>query len=114
MASPARSRATILAHHLYDFAECDHRIALDATLDRERRTPPDDAMTLLFEHGQRFEREVVEPLGYPAVEVENGDWDAAFARNVRADARRGRGDRPGRVARRCAPGAARSSRARAG
>lgn len=80
MASPARLRATILAHHLYDFAECDHRIALDATLDRQRRTPPDDAMTMLFEHGQRFEREVVEPLGYPAVEVENGDWDAAFAR----------------------------------
>jgi uncharacterized protein len=80
MGSPARSRATILAHHLYDFAECEHRVALDATLDRELRTPPDDAMTLLFEHGQRFEREVVEPLGYPAVEVENGDWDGAFAR----------------------------------
>jgi predicted RecB family nuclease len=80
MASQTGSQATILAHHLYDFAECEHRVALDATLDRERRTPPDDAMALLFEHGQRFEREVVEPLGYPAVEVENGDWEAAFAR----------------------------------
>ena len=80
MASPARSRATILAHHLYDFAECEHRVALDATLDRELRTPPDDAMALLLEHGRRFEREVVEPLGYPAVEVEHGDWDGAFAR----------------------------------
>ena len=80
MASPARSRATILAHHLYDFAECEHRVALDATLDRELRTPPDDAMALLLEHGQRFEREVVDPLGYPAVEVEHGDWDEAFAR----------------------------------
>lgn len=79
MASPSRSRATILAHHLYDFAECEHRVALDATLDRELRTPPDDAMALLLEHGQRFEREVVEPLGYPAVEVEEGDWDGAFA-----------------------------------
>jgi predicted RecB family nuclease len=79
MASPARSRATILAHHLYDFAECEHRVALDASLDREQRTPPDEAMALLFEHGQRFEREVVEPLGYPAVAVENGDWDRAFA-----------------------------------
>ena len=79
MASPARSRATILAHHLYDFAECEHRVALDATLDRELRTPPDDAMALLLEHGQRFEREVVEPLGYAAVEVEHGDWDGAFA-----------------------------------
>jgi predicted RecB family nuclease len=80
MASPARSRATILAHHLYDFAECEHRIALDATLDRELRTPPDEAMELLFEHGRRFEREVVDPLGYSAVEVEHGDWERAFAR----------------------------------
>jgi len=80
MASPSRSRATILAHHLYDFAECEHRVALDATLDRELRTPPDDAMALLLEHGQRFEREVVEPLGYPAVTVDHGDWDGAFAR----------------------------------
>jgi predicted RecB family nuclease len=80
MASPSRLRATILAHHLYDFAECEHRVALDATLDRELRMPPDEAMALLLEHGQRFEREVVEPLGYPAVTVDHGDWDAAFAR----------------------------------
>ncbi len=80
MASPSRSRATILAHHLYDFAECEHRVALDATLDRTLRAPPDDAMALLLEHGQRFEREIVEPLGYPAVTVEHGDWDEAFAR----------------------------------
>jgi uncharacterized protein len=88
MASPAKSSATILAHHLYDFAECDHRVALDATLDRDRRTPPDEATALLFEYGQRFEREIVEPLGYPAVEVENGDWEAAFAR-TRAQMRQG-------------------------
>src|SRR5262245_16677134 len=80
MASPSRSRATILAHPLYDFAECEHRVALDATLDRALRTQPDEAMALLFEHGQRFEREIVEPLGYPSVDVERGDWDAAFAR----------------------------------
>ena len=82
MASPARTRATILAHHLYDFAECDHRVALDATLDREQRTEPDEAMVLLFEHGQRFEREIVEPLGYPAVEVERDDWKGAFVRTL--------------------------------
>jgi len=82
MASPARSRATILAHHLYDFAECEHRVALDATLDRERRTPPDEAMALLLEHGKRFERQVVEPLGYPAVDVVHGDWEGAFARTL--------------------------------
>ena len=45
--------------------------------------------------GRRFEREVVEPLGYPAVEVESGDWEAAFAR-TRALMREGRrGDRSG-------------------
>lgn len=80
MASPASTRATILAHHLYDFAECEHRVALDATLDRTLRTPPDAAMELLLSHGQRYEREVVEPLGYAAVEVEHGDWDGAFGR----------------------------------
>jgi len=82
MASPPRTHATILAHHLYDFAECEHRVALDATLDRERRTPPDEAMALLLAHGQRFERDVVDPLGYPAIDVVHGDWDDAFARTV--------------------------------
>ena len=82
MTSPRRPHATILAHHLYDFAECEHRVALDATLDRELRTQPDEAMLLLLEHGQRFEREVVEPLGYPAIEVVDGDWEAAFTRTL--------------------------------
>ena len=82
MASPVQRHATVLAHHLYDFAECEHRVALDAALDREQRTPPDEAMRLLLEHGQRFEREVVEPLGYPAVDVVDGDWQRAFARTL--------------------------------
>jgi predicted RecB family nuclease len=77
MPSQARTGATILAHHLYDFAECEHRIALDASLERARQTPPDEAMELLFEHGRRFEREVVAPLGYSTVAVEDGDWAAA-------------------------------------
>ena len=49
MASHTHINATILAHHLYDFAECEHRIALDVTLDKSLRTPPDAAMELLFE-----------------------------------------------------------------
>jgi predicted RecB family nuclease len=82
MASPARTRATILAHHLYDFAECEHRIALDVSLDRELRTPPDAAMELLYRQGQEFERTIVGPLGFPAVTVEQGNWDRAFAQTV--------------------------------
>ena len=82
MSVGTRANAILLAHHLYDFAECEHRIALDATLDRAERTPPDAATELLFEHGRRFERSVTEPLGYPAVEVEDGDWDGAAARTV--------------------------------
>src|SRR5262245_40857796 len=82
MASPAHTRATILAHHLYDFAECEHRIALDVRLGREMRTPPDATMELLFRHGEAFEREIVEPLGYPAIAVEHGDWERAFAHTV--------------------------------
>ncbi len=80
MTSSARKGATLLAHHLYDFAECEHRIALDAKLDRKLRTPHDAAMQLLLEHGQWLERQIVEPLGYPAVEVEDGDWDGAATR----------------------------------
>jgi predicted RecB family nuclease len=80
MGSPDRANATILAHHLYDFAECEHRIALDATLDRSQRTPPDAAMEMLFEHGRRLERRIVEPLGYPAVDVQNGNFKTAFER----------------------------------
>lgn len=82
MTSRVRNRATVLAHHLYDFAECEHRIALDVTLDRERRTPPDEATRLMLEHGRRIEREIVEPLGYAEVEVGGGDWVAAFDRTL--------------------------------
>jgi predicted RecB family nuclease len=80
--APTRARSTLLAHHLYDFADCEHRVALDATLDRSLRTPPDPATELLLEHGRRFEREIVDPLGYPAVEIDDADWDRAAARTL--------------------------------
>ena len=82
MPSQIRTNATILAHHLYDFAECEHRIALDVSLERSRRTPPDEAMELLFEKGRQFERQIVEPLGYPTVELREGDWEAAHAQTI--------------------------------
>jgi predicted RecB family nuclease len=82
MPSQTRADATILAHHLYDFAECEHRIALDVTLDKSQRARADEAMELLFEHGRAFEREVVAPLGYEAIDVAEGDWEGAFERTV--------------------------------
>lgn len=82
MPSVARSDARLLAHHLYEFVECEHRVALDARVDRAERTPPDAAMELLFEHGRAFEREVTAGLGYPSVEVRGDDWEGAFEETV--------------------------------
>jgi len=53
-------RARLLAHHLYDLAVCEHKVALDARLDRAWRTPPDEALALLLERGNRFEAEVAD------------------------------------------------------
>src|SRR5512140_2980016 len=79
MEPEGRDSARILASHLYDFAVCEHRIALDFELDRALRTPPDAAMRLLTDHGRRFEERIASELGYPEVRVESGDHDAAAA-----------------------------------
>jgi predicted RecB family nuclease len=72
----------ILASHLYDFAVCEHRIALDVRLDRSLRTPPDAAMRLLRENGRRFEERIARELGYPEVKVEGGDFERAAAETL--------------------------------
>ncbi|HUC43888.1 MAG TPA: TM0106 family RecB-like putative nuclease [Candidatus Sulfotelmatobacter sp.] len=82
MPSVTRSNARLLAHHLYEFVECEHRVALDATVDRAERTPPGAAMEMLFEHGRAFEREVAAGLRYPTVEVRGDDWEGAFEETV--------------------------------
>lgn len=69
-----RKTAPVLASHLYDFVTCEHRIALDAQLDKSERTPPDEETKLLFKHGLRFERKIAGDLGYPEVTVEPGRW----------------------------------------
>lgn len=74
-----RRTPVLLAHHLYDLAICEHRIALDARLDRAQRTPPDEGARRLFERGLAFEQEVGRSLGWPEVVVENGDWRGAAA-----------------------------------
>jgi predicted RecB family nuclease len=79
METPGPDSTRILASHLYDFAVCEHRIALDVKLERSLRTPPDAAMRLLAEHGRRFEERIAKELGYPEVRVEAGDYRAAAA-----------------------------------
>ena len=77
MPRQSSSSARILAHHLYDFVVCDHRIGLDVALPRDRRTEPDEAAALLFEHGLAHERDITLALGYAEIDVEAGEWDAA-------------------------------------
>jgi predicted RecB family nuclease len=75
-------RARLLAHNLYDLAVCEHKVALDARLDRSLRTPPDEALALLLERGNRYEAEIAAALGWPEIEVERGDFEAAAARTL--------------------------------
>lgn len=84
MPRPSSRPARILAHHLYDLVVCDHRIALDFTLPRELRTPPDEAASLLYENGLAHERAVSDALGYAEIDVEDGDWEGAAARTLGA------------------------------
>lgn len=57
---------TVRASDLYELTQCRHRIALDHTLPREQRTPPDEATALLLARGLELEQEVIAQLGYPA------------------------------------------------
>ncbi|HEX6850206.1 MAG TPA: TM0106 family RecB-like putative nuclease [Candidatus Polarisedimenticolaceae bacterium] len=74
--------ASLLAHHLYDLAICEHRVALDTRLDRSLRTPPDEAALHLFERGLALEAEVGRALGWPEITVEEGDWRGAADRTT--------------------------------
>ncbi len=73
---PAGKRIT--ATHLYEFALCEHRVALDFTLDRSLRTPPDEAARLLFERGRAIEERIASGLGYATVAPRPGDPEGAF------------------------------------
>lgn len=74
--------ASLLAHHLYDLAICEHRVALDARLPRSQRTPPDEAARRLFERGLAFETEIGRELGWPEVVLEDADWGLAAERTA--------------------------------
>lgn len=74
--------ASLLAHHLYDLAICEHRVALDARLPRTQRTPPDEAARRLFERGLALEAEVGRGLGWPEIALEDADWIGAAERTA--------------------------------
>ena len=78
---PAAPRR-VTASQLYDFAVCEHRIALDARLDRSRRAPPDAALRLLFDRGLALERALTARLGYEAVEPDPAHPEPAFRRTL--------------------------------
>ena len=79
---PSRDLRPITATHLYDFAVCAHRVALDFTLDRSRRAPPDEAQRLLLERGRAVEARIAASLGYAAVAGRPDDPGAALAETL--------------------------------
>lgn len=74
----ARRSGPITASHLYDFTVCEHRITLDFTLDRSKRTPPDEAGRRLMERGLEIERRLADATGYVRVPSQPGGHEAAF------------------------------------
>jgi predicted RecB family nuclease len=80
--SDASGARRITASHLYDFAVCEHRVALDFTLDRSRRTPPDEALSLLTKRGRDVEHAIASGLGYELVEPDPSDPAAAHAKTL--------------------------------
>ncbi|HNX18844.1 MAG TPA: TM0106 family RecB-like putative nuclease [Acidobacteriota bacterium] len=81
----------VRASDLYDLACCPHRPALDRRLDRDLRTPPDEATKLLLARGNEREAAFAGELGYPEPEYPRGD----FAAGARRTAELMRGGAPG-------------------
>lgn len=72
----------ITASHLYDFAVCDHRVALDFWLPRDRRAPVDAVTRRLFERGRELEARIAKQLGYVIVPFQPDDFAAAHRQTV--------------------------------
>jgi len=79
-AGPGLSR--ISASQLYDFAVCEHRIALDVALDRSRRAPPDEPLRLLMRRGLALEDQLARQLGYETVSYAPDRPEEAFHRTL--------------------------------
>lgn len=59
----------ITATMLYDFVRCPHRVALDHFEDPGKKDPENPFVQLLWEKGHAFEREVIQGLGKPFVNL---------------------------------------------
>jgi hypothetical protein len=64
-----RPLATITASVLYSFVSCPHRIWLDAIEDPAKRDPVSPFVELLWERRSKFERETIEGLGIPFLDL---------------------------------------------
>jgi uncharacterized protein len=59
----------ITASDLYNWVACPHRVTLDAFGDPAERDPENPFVELLWERGNRYEREVMEGLGEPFLDL---------------------------------------------
>jgi predicted RecB family nuclease len=59
----------ITASVLYDIVHCPQRVALDAFGDAARRDPPNPFVCLLWERGTLYEREVIDGLEQPFLDL---------------------------------------------
>src|SRR5882672_11052592 len=59
----------ITASILYSLIECPHRIWLDAVEDPAKRDPVSPFVELLWERGSKFERETMQGLGLPFLDL---------------------------------------------
>ena len=62
-------KTSITASMLYDLVQCPHRVTMDLFEDFSKRDPINPFMQLLWEKGNAFEKEVIEGLQVPFVNL---------------------------------------------
>ena len=54
---------------LYDWVQCEHRVSMDLFYDPAKRDEPNAFLQLLWERGSLFEKEVIEKLELPCLDL---------------------------------------------
>ena len=62
-------KTSITASMLYDFVQCPHRVTMDLFEEFAKRDPINPFVQLLWEKGNAFEKEVMEELQVPFVNL---------------------------------------------